>query len=68
MCYQCSKCNECGRFSYRAAILCKTCDTEVPAGTKRCPGCGASTLGNIYAGKLVRVDAPVRKTRDRGEA
>lgn len=61
MCYQCSKCNHCGKFSYRAAVLCKTCDGEVPAGCFKCPSCGSSTLGNIYVEKMIYdPEAPVR--------
>ena len=53
MCYQCSRCNRCGKFSYKAAILCRSCDAEVAPGESACLSCGAPTLGNIYVGKVV---------------
>ena len=60
MCYQCSKCNRCGKFSYRGAILCNSCDAEVHPGEAACPACGASTLGNIHVGRVIYdPDAPV---------
>lgn len=62
MCYQCSRCNQCGKFSYRVAVLCKTCDEEIPAGCSKCPSCGSSALGNLYCGKLIYDPAaPVKK-------
>jgi len=53
LCYQCSRCNRCGKFSYKAAILCRSCDAVVAPGESECPSCGAPTLGNIYVGKVV---------------
>lgn len=67
MCYQCSKCNQCGRFSYRAVVLCKSCGSEIPPGAGTCPLCEAGTEGNLRPGKMAfDPHAPVRGKRAEG--
>ena len=60
-CYRCTKCNQCGRYSYFMKLLCNTCEAEIPIGADVCPVCGESTIGNTHTGE-VEFDAamPVR--------
>ena len=65
MCYQCSKCNVCGRFSRHAVVLCNTCDAVVPNGADKCPNCGTPTTGNLHA-KFITIDSAVETMQPKG--
>ena len=51
-CYPCGHCNNCGIYSLKLEITCKTCGADVIAGETHCPSCGSAYANNTVRGKM----------------
>ena len=46
-CYICTRCNKCGMYSARAAVVCAECGFDLPIGQNKCPNCGSTSFKGV---------------------